>query len=96
MILDISHDLKNPLTSILGYSEFLLENDDIVVEEKNKLLKVINNNSRRANDLIQDLFEFSRIESTEYKLNIDNYDIGEFLRELIAGYVPMMEQEGVQ
>jgi len=52
--------------------------------------------SRRANDLIQDLFEFSRIESTEYKLNIDNYDIGEFLRELIAGYVPMMEQEGVQ
>ena len=96
MILDISHDLKNPLTSILGYSEFLLENDDMVVEEKNKLLKVINNNSRRANDLIQDLFEFSRIESTEYKLDIDNYDIGEFLRELIAGYVPMMEQEGVQ
>ncbi len=96
MILDISHDLKNPLTSILGYSEFLLENDDIVPEEKNKLLKVINNNSRRANDLIQDLFEFSRIESTEYKLDMDNCDIGEFLRELIAGYVPMMEQKDVQ
>lgn len=96
MILDISHDLKNPLTSILGYSEFLLENEDIMLEDKNKLLKVINNNSRRANDLIQDLFEFSRIESTEYKLNIDNNDIGEFLRELIAGYVPMMEQEGVK
>jgi len=96
MILDISHDLKNPLTSILGYSEFLLENEDIVLEEKNKLLKVINNNSKRANDLIQDLFEFSRIESTEYKLEIDNHDIGDFLRELIAGYVPMMEKKGVQ
>ncbi|MCB2294919.1 HAMP domain-containing histidine kinase [Clostridium algoriphilum] len=96
MILDISHDLKNPLTSILGYSEFLLENDDILTEEKNKLLKVINNNSRRANDLIQDLFEFSRIESTEYRLDINKNDIGEFLRELIAGYVPMMEQQGVQ
>ena len=58
MILDISHDLKNPLTSILGYSEFLLENDDILPVDKNKLLKVINNNSRRANDLIQDLFSF--------------------------------------
>ena len=96
MILDISHDLKNPLTSILGYSEFLLENDDIAIEEKNKLLKVINNNSRRANDLIQDLFEFSRVESTEYKLEIGKHDIGEFLREFIAGYVPMMEQKGVQ
>jgi len=95
MILDISHDLKNPLTSILGYSEFLLENEDILLEDKNKLLKVINNNSRRANDLIQDLFEFSRVESTEYKLDIGKHDIGEFLRELIAGYVPMMEQKGV-
>lgn len=96
MILDISHDLKNPLTSILGYSEFLLENDDILPEDKLKLLKVINNNSRRANDLIQDLFEFSRVESTEYKLDIARHDIGEFLRELIAGYVPLMEQHGVQ
>ena len=96
MILDISHDLKNPLTSILGYSEFLLENNDISLEGKNRLLKVINNNSRRANDLIQDLFEFSRIESTEYKLNIGIHDMGEFLRELIAGYVPMMEQHGVK
>ena len=96
MILDISHDLKNPLTSILGYSEFLLENDDILLEDKNKLLKVINNNSRRANDLIQDLFEYSRVESTEYKLDISKHDIGEFLRELIAGYVPLMEQNGVQ
>jgi len=93
MILDISHSLKNPLTSILGYSELLLENDDILPEEKNKLLKVNNNNnnSRRANDLIQDLFEFSRVESTEYKLAIGNLDVGEFLREFIAGYVPMME-----
>jgi signal transduction histidine kinase len=96
IILDISHDLKNPLTSILGYSEFLLQNDDVPAAEKNKLLKVINNNSKRANDLIQDLFEFSRVESTEYKLNIERHDIGEFLRELIAGYVPMMEQSGVE
>ncbi|MBU3181195.1 sensor histidine kinase [Clostridium psychrophilum] len=96
MILDISHDLKNPLTSILGYSEFLLENNDISLDAKNRLLKVINNNSRRANDLIQDLFEFSRIESTEYKLDIGIHDMGEFLRELIAGYVPMMEQQGVK
>jgi signal transduction histidine kinase len=95
IILDISHDLKNPLTSILGYSELLLENNDILPEYKNKLLKVINNNSKRANDLIQDLFEFSRVESAEYILDIARHDIGEFLRELIAGYVPMMEQNGV-
>ncbi|MCJ7689117.1 MAG: HAMP domain-containing histidine kinase [Clostridiaceae bacterium] len=96
IILDISHDLKNPLTSILGYSELLLENDDILSEDRNKLLRVINNNSKRANDLIQDLFELSRVESTEYKLDIESHDIGEFLRELIAGYVPMMEQNGLE
>ncbi|MEK6265504.1 MAG: HAMP domain-containing histidine kinase [Clostridium sp.] len=93
--MNISHDLKNPLTSILGYSELLLENNDISKGDKNKLLKVINNNSKRANDLIQDIFEFSRVESAEYILDIARHDIGEFLRELIAGYVPMMEQNGV-
>lgn len=96
MILDISHDLKNPLTSILGYSEFLLENENISLEDKNKLLRVINNNSRRANDLIQDFFELSRVESTEYKLDMNKYDIGEFLRELIAAYIPLMDQNGVK
>jgi signal transduction histidine kinase len=91
LILDISHDLKNPLSSILGYSDYILKNQELSKEELLKYLEIIANNSERANELIGDLFEFSKLESTEFKLTFKSSDICEFLRELIASYIPQFE-----
>ncbi|WP_142414722.1 sensor histidine kinase [Hathewaya massiliensis] len=95
MVLDISHDLKNPLTSILGYSEYLLKHENIDELEEERLLKIINNNTKRANDLIDDLFQFSQVEDDAYMLNCERGDICEFLREIIADNIPMMEEKGI-
>jgi signal transduction histidine kinase len=95
LILDISHDLKNPLASILGYSEFILKNQDLEEEEVRKYIQTIVHNSERANNLIGDLFEFSKLESTEFKLKLKSMDICEFLRELIASYIPQFEVKGI-
>ena len=70
LILDISHDLKNPLSSILGYSETLLQDPNISEDERNDYLNIINQNSRRADKLINDLFEFSLYENCNYKLDL--------------------------
>ena len=91
LILDISHDLKNPLSSILGYSNLLLE-ENIPNEDKKKYLEVINNNSQRANELLQDLFDFSKLQSIDFKLTLINSDICEFLREIIAFYIPEFDK----
>lgn len=91
LILDISHDLKNPLSSILGYSNLLLE-ENMTDDEQKKYLKVINNNSERANELLQDLFDFSKLQSTDFKLTLINSDICEFLRETIAFYIPEFDK----
>lgn len=96
MILNISHDLKNPLTSIQGYSEFLLKNNEYDIEKNKKILKVINDNSIKANQLIQELFQYSHIESTGYIIDIEKNDICEFLRELIATCIPQMEEKGFE
>ncbi|MBE6063006.1 MAG: HAMP domain-containing histidine kinase [Clostridium butyricum] len=87
LILDISHDLKNPLSSILGYSEMLLQDSDISEDEKNKYLNIINQNSYRANKLITDLFEFSLYENCNYKMDLKKIDICELLRIIIASYI---------
>jgi len=63
LILDVSHDLKNPLASILGYSETMI-NNTLTEEEKNECLQIINKNSHKANKLINDLFEFSLYKSS--------------------------------
>ena len=91
LILDISHDLKNPLTSILGYSETLINNRDLDENEKMEYLNIINKNSHRANKLMNDLFEFSLYDNSDYKFNLIKTDISEFMRQTIANYIPEFE-----
>lgn len=91
LILDISHDLKNPLTSILGYSETLINNPELDEKEKLEYLNIINKNSHRANKLMNDLFEFSLYDNVDYKFNLVKGDISEFLRQIIANYIPEFE-----
>lgn len=93
LILDISHDLKNPLASILGYSETLITNRDLNDIEKEEYLTIINRNSNRANKLINDLFEFSLYANTEYKINTVKVDICEFIRQTIANYIPEFDHK---
>ncbi len=90
LILDISHDLKNPLASILGYSETLLDNTDLNEEER-ECLEIINKNSYKANKLITDLFEFNVYNNYTYKLKTNKLDICEILRNIIANYISEFE-----
>ncbi|EKQ50915.1 MULTISPECIES: HAMP domain-containing sensor histidine kinase [unclassified Clostridium] len=93
LILDISHDLKNPLASILGYSETLINNRDLDEEEKLEYLNIINKNSQRANKLITDLFEFSLYDNSDYKMVTVKTDMSEFIRQIIANYIPEFEHK---
>ncbi|AQR98738.1 alkaline phosphatase synthesis sensor protein PhoR [Clostridium saccharobutylicum] len=93
LVLDISHDLKNPLSSILGYSETLMYEENLSEKEKLEYISIINKNSHRANKLINDLFEFSLYENCNYKLNVDKIDICEFLRQIVTFYISEFEQK---
>jgi signal transduction histidine kinase len=94
LILDISHDLKNPLASIMGYAEYCHTRPDLPQEEQNKYMEVIYENSVRANKLIVDLFELSKLESSEYKVNKMKVDICEYLRETIGSYLNILDSNG--
>lgn len=91
LILHISHDLKNPLSAVLGYSDILTNDDKLTAEEKQEYLSIINRNSKRATKIITDLFEFSLLDSMDYKLNIKKVDVNEVLREIVAYYIPELE-----
>lgn len=91
LILDISHDLKNPLAAILGYSE-LCQKESLIYDEEFKIrLKIIYENSIRANKLLTNLFELSKLESAEFSLNTACEDICEYIRETMSNYVSALE-----
>ncbi|WP_244833669.1 HAMP domain-containing sensor histidine kinase [Clostridium sp. BJN0001] len=93
LILDVSHDLKNPLSSVLGYSETLLNSETLSYEEREKYLTIIYNNSKRANKLLNDLFEYSLYENCDTKFEFKSMDICELLRQIIASRVDEFEEK---
>ncbi|WP_339320006.1 HAMP domain-containing sensor histidine kinase [Paenibacillus sp. FSL R10-2734] len=95
LILDISHDLKNPLTSIMGYAELELKEQGRGRIEHLEFAKIIYKNSTRANELIQDLFELSRIESPEFRLDVTTDDFSEYMREELIHMLPELEIAGL-
>jgi len=96
LILDISHDLKNPMSSIQGYVELLMKKSGMTEQERYEYLEIIHNNSKRANRLLTELFELSQLDSPEFSLKTEKTDICEYIRQICAELVPMLEREGFQ
>jgi len=95
LIMDISHDLKTPLTNILGYTETLINNPDLDEASKEKYLNVVHVNSDRANNLIKNLFEFSKLEIESRETPLEKTDICEFIRKIIISYINELETHGM-
>jgi signal transduction histidine kinase len=96
LILDISHDLKNPMSSIQGYAELLLKNSNMTWQERNEYFEIILNNSKRANRLLTELFELSQLDSPEFTLKLAGTDVCEYIRQICGELVPRLEQEGFE
>lgn len=95
LVLDISHDLKNPLASILGYSE-LISSENISQEEINKYANIINRNAKRSNELITDLFDYSKLNSEDYFINREKVDLSEYIRRYVVDHIDLLESKSFE
>ena len=79
LVADVSHELKTPITSIMGYADTLLEGgyDD---ETQEKFLKVISSESRRMARLVTDLLTLSRYDSNKKKTQKESFDLGDLVK----------------
>lgn len=65
-----AHDLRSPLTSVLGFTDLILELDDLEEEEKNDYMLMINQVSKQMLNLINDLLDVSAIESGKFDITL--------------------------
>ena len=85
MMTNISHDLRTPLTSAMGYIH-IIQNSDLSEEEKERELAIIEKRLSRLEELINSFFEFSRIISNEKAPEKTDVNIVAVLEESIAHY----------
>ncbi len=91
---NISHDLRTPLTSMLGYLE-LLENESISDSERKEYLSIIQRRTKGLYNLVQTFYDVSRLEAGEYKLNIEKINIDKAIREYLLLFYNDFEKNNI-
>ena len=83
-VADVSHELKTPITSIMGYADTLLSTE--VDEEINyKFLDRISKEAERMSVLVTDLLTLSRYDTSKTKVNKTEFDLGELVKYTFEG-----------
>ena len=78
-VADVSHELKTPITTIMGYSETLLESE-YDREIQGKFLNVILTEAQRMDKLVKDLLTLSRYDNNKNERRKESFDLGELVK----------------
>ena len=81
-VADVSHELKTPITSIMGYSDTLLEGD-YDDETRTKFLTVISSEAKRMARLVTDLLTLSRYDNKKITSEVTSFDLGELVKKCL-------------
>ena len=91
-VADVSHELKTPITSIIGYTDTLLEGE-YDKEIQTKFLKVISTESQRMAKLVADLLTLSRYDNNKNKAEITEIDLGDMTKKCLEKVQPEIEKK---
>lgn len=83
-VADVSHELKTPITSIMGYSETLIESE-VDSETNKKFLEIISREAKRMDILVKDLLTLSRYDRSKAKTAKAEFDLGELVKYAFEG-----------
>ncbi|WP_430124621.1 sensor histidine kinase [Paenibacillus solani] len=94
LITGVSHDLRTPLTSILGFLEVIEEDRYQDEVELRYYVNIAYEKAQNLKKLIDDLFEYTRI-NNGLPLQIQEIDMAQFIRQLIEETVPILEKNRI-
>lgn len=91
----ISHELKTPLNSIIGLTELIISKSEVDDKDKERL-KVIQRSGKRLIDLINNLLDYSQIESGKFKLEYSEFQLDDFVNDIIYEIEPLANQKNLK
>jgi PAS domain S-box-containing protein len=94
MVALVSHDLRTPLTSIRGYTELLMTGQGID-ERGRRFLEVIDRNSRRLLDLVDDLLVVAQHNVGAFSVTVEELDLAELVAEALVAFAPAATEKQI-
>lgn len=93
LIVNISHDLRTPLTAIKGYQQ-LMKRDELS-QEQLKRLKIAEKHTEDLENLIQHFFEYSYLSNAEPKINLERTNLNSLVGECLVTFIPYLEENNL-
>lgn len=95
LISNLSHDVRTPLVSVIGYLEAIVENR-ITGEQKDDYIDTAYQKAILLKEQVNQLFEFAQSDANEISLSIDKVDVCELTRQIVIDFLPVIENEGIE
>ena len=91
LITNIAHDLRTPLTSILGYLDILSTRKDLPEETRQNYIRIAHDKAKHLQQMIEDLFGFTKLSYSKQTTNMQPIDIITLLAQLLDEFYPVFE-----
>lgn len=96
MLANVSHDLKTPLTVVLGYIETILQDGSIAEEERERMLRMIHSKAGEVITLMNSFFDLAKLESGDRDVPLSRVELGEVCRRNILSFYDILSSKGME
>ncbi|WP_019912233.1 sensor histidine kinase [Paenibacillus sp. HW567] len=94
MLANISHDLKTPLTVVLGYIETILHDESMTEEERERILWTIHGKAGEVIGMMNRFFDLAKLESGDKEITLSRVELGEVCRRNILSFYDILSAKG--
>ena len=96
LVVYLAHDLKTPLTSVIGYLTLLRDENQISEELREKYLSISLEKAERLEDLINEFFEITRFNLSSITLEYSRINLTRMLEQLVYEFKPMLLEKNLK
>ncbi|GKQ43469.1 two-component sensor histidine kinase [Companilactobacillus sp. RD055328] len=96
LITNVSHDIRTPLTSIIGYLGLIENAENLSTEDIFRYTHIAYSKSQQMQTLVNDLFDYTNTQQSDAVLNVTEFDMGQLLEQFAAEYELEAKRRGIE
>ena len=96
LITNVAHDLRTPLTSVIGYLELIIKNRNLEENVKEKYVEIAYDKSLRLQKLIEDLFSYTKVSQGEVQPKLEPLNVVALMEQMINEFYPLFQESQLE